>query len=277
MRLGPSYLAGEPFTVRTVDVFGLRTWLGVPLRKDGVALGLFAVCRFEVRPFTDRQIDLLKSFAAQAVIAMDNARLLREQREALERQTATAEVLGIINASPGDLAPVFDAILERALRLGGVAFGIMHRYDGEFFQVVATLGVPPAFEAFRRQHPIPINPETPPGQAILTGRSTQVPDVATDPFFAARPELRDTQLNLGGIRAVLNVPMIKDGQPVGMFVVYREEPGAFPDKQVALLEGFAGPGGDRDGKRATADGAAGGVGTADGHGRGVAGHQRLTW
>ncbi len=168
-----------------------------------------------------------------------NAALQQERDEALAREAALAEVLAVINRSPADPSPVFDAMLERALRLCGAAFGALHTYDGERFHLVAMRGVPSAYEAFRRRTSLTAPADSPPGRVVTTGLPVQVPDVLTDPFISARPELRDSMVELGGVRATLNLPLLRDGAVVGIFVIYRAEPGVFPDKQVALLEGFA--------------------------------------
>ena len=212
---------------------GARSTLCVPMVKDDALVGAIFIYRTEVRPFTLKQIDLLKSFADQAVIAIENARLLTEQREALEQQTATAEVLEVINSSPGKLAPVFQAILEKAHGLCAVSDGSLQLYDGNRFQAVAVHGLSEAFEERLRQGYVP-GPNHP-SQKLLQGeRFAHVPDIGEidDPIS------RDA-FEFGGVRTVLFIPLRKDGGLVGQIIAARREVRTFSEKEIALLENFA--------------------------------------
>jgi GAF domain-containing protein len=235
----PLYAAGDPATRAIVDLAGARSSMIAPLRKDGATLGAITIYRQEVRPFTDKEIALLENFAAQAVIAMENARLLTETREALEQQTATAEVLQVINGSPGSLAPVFDSMLEKAMRLCSAAFGSFYVYDGEQFLCTAQRGLPPAFAAFRAETALKPEPGSDLARAMETGQTLQAIDLmASDLYRRGNPFVR-AMVELGGVRTILTVPLCKDGSVLGFVSVYRQEVKAFSYKQIGLLENFA--------------------------------------
>ena len=213
---------------------GVRTNLMLPLRKDGRLLGAISCNRQEVRPFTDKDIALLENFAAQAVIAMENARLLTETRAALERQTATAEILRVISSSPTDVQPTFDAIAKAATTLTGALSGGVFRYDRSLIHFVAHYGwTADQLAAVHRVFPIP------PGRGSITARAIMTRKVAHVADFTADPDFAHPSLSQGGLNTTLSVPMLRDGEPIGAITITRTEKELFGDEQVDLLKTFA--------------------------------------
>ena len=232
----PVYRSGVPSRRLFVEATGARTALWVALRKDGVLIGVFIVYRTDVRPFADKQIALLQSFAAQAVVAMENARLITETREALEQQTATAEVLGVINSSPGDLRPVFETMLEKAMQLCEAHFGAFFSFDGEVFHLAAERGSPAAGVAALRE-PLPGKGAL---EELIKGEDiVHVPDVADSEAYRGGVRGRRLLVDLFGARTALWVALRRDEALFGYFCIYRKEVRPFTEKQIALLQNFA--------------------------------------
>ncbi|MGC1827768.1 MAG: GAF domain-containing protein, partial [Pseudolabrys sp.] len=232
--------AAEGIRSPPVTLGGARSTVDVPLLKDNELIGVFSIYRQEVRPFTDKQIARLTNFAAQAVIAIENTRLLNELRESLQQQTATADVLKVISSSTGELQPVFEAVLENATRLCAAKFGTLYLCEGDAFRTTAMHNVPPAFAEVRRRDPL-IHPE--PGSLLRrlvdSKKPVDVPDVTAEQAYIERQPRHVTAVELGGFRSMLGMPMLKDGNVVGAIVIYRQEISTFFDKQIELVQNFA--------------------------------------
>ncbi len=218
-----------------VSLAGARTVLAVPMLKENELVGAIVIYRQEVRPFTNKQVELVTNFAAQAVIAIENMRLLNELRQSLEQQTATSEVLRVISSSPGELKPVFQAMLENAVRVCGAKFGVLYLSEGNGFRTVAMHDVPPAFAELREREPVIVPP--PGGGLARLTKTKQVVHIAD--YSAEPPQARGRLGDLGGARTCVVVPMFKDNELVGAIVIYRQEVLPFADKQIALLQNFA--------------------------------------
>ena len=223
---------------------GGRALLIVPMLKDENLVGAIGIYRQEVRPFTDRQVMLVENFAAQAVMAIENTRLLSELRESLQQQTATADVLKVISSSTGDLGPVFQVLLENAVRICGAKFGNLFLSEGDSLRAVAIHDAPQAYVEERRRNPL-IRPgsATTLGRAITTKQPVQIADIQNyepDLSDAAAPGTTGVKLaKLAGARTVLAVPMLKESELVGAIVIYRQEVRPFTDKQIELVQNFA--------------------------------------
>ena len=240
LKADAAYAAREPLRVVTVEQAGARSFVGVPMLKEDKLVGAIVIYRQEVRPFTERQIELLTNFAAQAVIAIENTRLLNELRqrtddlsEALEQQTATSEVLQVISSSSGELEPVFAAMLQKAVRICGANFGNLMLREGDGFRVGATHGAHPAYVEFLRSEQIfPHN--TGLRQLVKTKEYYHLADLAAVP--TSGDKLREATVNLAGARTLIGVPMLKDDKVIGAIIIYRQEVRPFTDKQIELVK-----------------------------------------
>ena len=236
----PSYREHDPGVVAFVELAGTRTVLVVPMLKDGEPIGYLSTYRQEVRPFTDKQIELVKNFAAQAVIAIENTRLLNELRESLQQQTATSEVLQVISSSPGELEPVFEAMLENAVRICEAKCGNLFLYQGGAFRTGALFGAPPGWAEMRQREPIfGPGPKAPLSLVARTKQVFHVEDARLEQAYIERDPTFVGIVELGGARALLVVPMLKEGELVGAIVIYRQEVRPFTEKQIDLVTNFA--------------------------------------
>jgi signal transduction histidine kinase len=233
LRASPAYLEGDWNVRAIVDIGGARTLLLVPMLKDDALVGLIAIYRKEVRPITDKQIALVQNFAAQAVIAIENTRLLSELRESLQQQTATADVLKVISTSPGELEPVFQAMLENAVRICEAKFGTLFRFEGHAYRAVATHNAPQELMDEYGRHGL--REPTPGGILYRMLRTKQVCHTAD---YAAE-SVHGTAARFGGARSIVCVPMLKDNVLIGAFSIYRQEVRPFTDKQIELVQNFS--------------------------------------
>src|SRR5262245_27510476 len=239
----PDCLADPEYDfLESQQVGGYRTMLGVPLLSDGVVIAVISLQRNYVKPFTDRQIELITTFADQALIAIENVRLFdevqartREVSESLQQQTATADVLKVISRSLTDIQPVFDMIAESAARLCDAQYCFVYRFDGHLLHFVAHHGLTAdVLEINRRAFPAPPSRSSVAARAILEGSIAQIPDVNADPDYAL-----GTMAAVGGYRSAVGVPILRDGRPIGCIAITRAQAGLLPDRQIELLKTFA--------------------------------------
>ena len=220
---------------------GYRTVLSVPMLREGTLRGVISIVKTNVEPFTDKQIELVETFAAQAVIAIENTRLLNELRQSLEQQTATSEVLQVISSSPGELQPVFDAMLANATRICDAKFATLYLRDADAFRAVAATHDAPLAYLEARKPGMQVQPpsDTPLGRAAATKKIAHIIDVSTLQSYRDRHPFIVAAVELGGFRTILGVPILKEGDLIGVITVNRQEVRPFTDKQIKLVENFA--------------------------------------
>ena len=231
----PDVLAdAEHALVEQRKLGGYRTVLGVPLRREGEAIGLIRLTRNKVQPFTDKQIELVTTFAAQAVIAIENTRLLNELRESLQQQTATADVLKVISRSTFNLQTVFDTLVESAAHLCEADSATIHRPKDDGYVFVASYGYSDAYAQYMRSRLIIPGRGSVIGRTVLNGKTVQIADVQEDPEYKLTE-----QSSIGKYRTVLGVPLLREGNPIGVIVLTRNTVKPFSEKQIELVQTFA--------------------------------------
>ena len=233
VRTEKSYIERDPSFFEFVDTSGARALMLVPMLKENELIGAFTIYRLEVRPFTDKQIDLVKNFAAQAVIAIENTRLLNELRQSLDQQTATADVLRVISSSPGELKPVFHSMLDKATQLCEAAFGTLFLMEGQSLRRVALHNAPAKYAEYADKNPlIPYHQSPGLNRLIETKQAVHVTDMMVE-----EPETPVTKF--GNARSLVTVPMLKDDELVGAIGIFRQEVRPFAEKQIELVTNFA--------------------------------------